>query len=78
MMLSQSKIEEIAKRLFPDDVSSMADCQGEIGRVGQPCRVCQDNNRVWSERLDQVKMVLTEVLELDHGEVVDKTSDPAL
>lgn len=50
-LADRNRTERIALRLFPDDYFDGHDCRSEIGREGQPCRICADNLERWTGRI---------------------------
>lgn len=48
------KTEALARLLFPDEYHE-GDCRAEVGREGQPCRLCAEANRQWAERVETVR-----------------------
>lgn len=55
------RAEALAKRLFPEDYHDGSDCRAEVGREGQPCRICAERAEAWQARLAQVSASLKEV-----------------
>lgn len=49
----RKKVEALTRRLFADDFHE-GDCRLEHGREGQPCRICEDKNKQWDDRLWEV------------------------
>lgn len=45
----------IAALLFPDEVADGKDCRAEVGREGEPCRLCAERNENWEKRVAQVR-----------------------
>ena len=54
----RKKVEALSMRLFPDDFHK-GNCRKEIGREGKTCRICDDRNKAWNDRLWQVYNALT-------------------
>lgn len=53
--MTDEQIERIARRLFPDDIHDGHDCRAEIGRGGQPCRICANLAERWTARIESVR-----------------------
>lgn len=63
-MITAKRVTHVASRLFPDEVHS-GDCLSEIGREGQPCRICAERNATWSSRLESVRVAMFEAFGYD-------------
>src|SRR5688500_15774081 len=50
--------ETIARLLFPGAVHDGSDCRNEIGREGQPCRICAASAEEWANTIEKVKAAL--------------------
>ena len=46
-MITETRATTVARQLFPE-ASPVEDCKAEIGREGQPCRICAAHNAEWS------------------------------
>jgi hypothetical protein len=58
-MITLTRVKLVATRLFPDDEHD-GDCKSEVGRIGEPCRVCAMRNLVWKGRLYSVRRAMFE------------------
>ncbi len=61
-MTDDSYPARVAALLFPDEVADGGDCYAEIGREGEPCRVCAGRNEDWAARIEKVRAALIEAL----------------
>lgn len=59
-IISQRRAIMVARALFPDEIATGADCRAEIGREGEPCRACADNNAQWIHRVREVRAAMME------------------
>lgn len=59
-IVTQGRAAKVAYRLFADEATDGSDCRQEIGRIGEPCRVCASRNEAWSERVRQVRLAMIE------------------
>ncbi len=57
-MITQERAIYVASKLFPDDMTDGSDCKNESGRVGEPCNVCADKNKQWSDRVREVRAAM--------------------
>lgn len=60
LMITQDRAIAVATKLFPFDVADGSDCRAEHGRKGEPCNVCADRNKAWSERVREVRTAMME------------------
>lgn len=59
--MAGDRVAALARRLFPDDYHDGSDCRAEVGREGQPCRVCAGRFADWQARVVEVGASLKEV-----------------
>lgn len=52
--ITMDEAERIARILFPEDVSDGSDCHNMVGRKGEPCPICADNNETWQAKIKLV------------------------
>lgn len=57
-MVTQDRAIAVAVRLYPDEIADGSDCKGEIGREGEPCRICAAKNTNWIERVREVRAAM--------------------
>lgn len=55
LMITQRRAIAVASDLFPSEVATGEDCQEELGREGDPCRICRDRNQQWTRRVAAVR-----------------------
>lgn len=59
-MVTIDRAAAVARRLFPDDVSTGQDCRAEAGREGEPCSICADRWASWRRRVIETRAALLE------------------
>lgn len=59
-MVTQGRAAKAAFLLFADQATDGSDCRAEIGREGEPCRVCAERNDQWAERVREVRLAMIE------------------
>lgn len=57
-MITQSRAIAVTAALFPDEIADGSDCRAEVGREGEPCRLCDARNTQWTERVRQVRKAM--------------------
>lgn len=61
-MITDNQAAIAARELFPDDYADGTDCRAEIGKEGEPCSACAENNRRWNERVEQVRAAMIKAI----------------
>lgn len=59
-MVTVSRAEIVARKLFPLDYHDGHDCRGEYDRDGQPCGICAAQRRDWLARVAEVRAAMIE------------------
>lgn len=59
-MVTQGRAIRVAASLFAEEVADGSDCKAEIGREGEPCRICAAKNEAWTERVRAVRRAMME------------------
>jgi hypothetical protein len=57
--MTKDYAERVAELLWPEKATVLGmDCRAEIGREGEPCRICADANAAWLVRVERVRDAL--------------------
>lgn len=59
----QELARRLAAKLWPEKARPYPheNCRNEIGREGEPCRLCEGANSDWDKRVERVRLALAEV-----------------
>lgn len=59
-MVTLARAETVTRALFPFDYYDGHDCRKEVGREGQPCRICAAQRRDWLDKVAEVRAAMME------------------
>jgi hypothetical protein len=58
-MIQEDYAERVAALLWPEKATVLGmDCRAEIGREGEPCRICAEADMLWRVRVERVRDAL--------------------
>lgn len=59
-LVTQNRAIRVARKLFAEEIADGSDCRAEIGREGEPCRLCAERNELWTNRVREVRAAMIE------------------
>ena len=61
-MVTKDRARQVAANLFPGDFVNdpTFNCHKEHGREGQLCRICEERNQQWKDRIAQVREAMVQ------------------
>lgn len=60
--VDETTAEQVARSLFPDAYHDGNNCYAEIGREGEPCRLCIARHAEWLDVLKRVHRAMKDAI----------------
>lgn len=57
-IVTQGRAAKVASSLYADEATDGSDCRAEVGREGEPCRICESRNDQWASRVRAVRWAM--------------------